>query len=51
MVFYLEEAYDTTWKYGIMKDVHGFGLRGQLPIFISHFLIDRSFSSGGIHFF
>ena len=23
----LEKAYDTTWKYGIMKDLHGAGLR------------------------
>ena len=41
--FDLEKAYDTTWKYGIMKDPYGFGLRGHLPIFIAHFLKDRSF--------
>ena len=41
--FDLEKAYDTTWKYGIMKDLHGFGLRGHLPIFIAHFKKDRSF--------
>ena len=41
--FYLEKAYDTTWKYGIMKDLHGFGLRGHLPIFIAKVLKDRSF--------
>ena len=35
--FDLEKAYDTTWKYEIMKDLHGFGLRGRLPIFISNF--------------
>ena len=34
---------DTRWKYGIMKDLHGFGLRGHLPNFISNFLKDRSF--------
>ena len=39
----LEKAYDTIWKYGIMKDLHGFGLRGRLPNFISNFLQDRSF--------
>ena len=43
MFFYLEKAYDTTWKYGIMKDLHGFGLRGHLPICIAKFLKDRSF--------
>ena len=41
--FDLEKAYDTTWKYEIMKDLHGFGLRGRLPIFISNCLQDRSF--------
>ena len=41
--FDLEKAYDTTWKYGIMKDLHGFGLRGCLPNYISIFLHDRSF--------
>ena len=41
--FDLKKAYDTTWKYGIMKDLHGFGLRGRLLNFISNFLQDRSF--------
>ena len=37
LVFFdLKKAYDTTWKYGIMKDLHGFGLRGRLPTFISN---------------
>ena len=44
MVFFdLEKAYDTTWKYGIMKDLHSAGLRGRLPEFISSFLKDRHF--------
>ena len=41
--FDLEKAYDTTWKYGIMKDLHDFGLKGRLPTFISDFLSDRNF--------
>ena len=41
--FDLEKAYDTTWKYGIMKDLHSAGLRGRLPEFISSFLNDRHF--------
>lgn len=41
--FDLEKAYDTTWKYGIMKDLHDMGLRGNLPRFIQHFLDDRTF--------
>ena len=42
--FDLEKAYATTWKYGIMKDLHSIGLRGRLPNFISNFLSDRSFN-------
>ena len=41
--FDLEKAYDTTWKYGILKDLYNFGLRGRLPIFIKNFLSDRVF--------
>ena len=36
------KAYDTTWKYGILKDLHSMGLRGNLPIFIGNFLSDRN---------
>ena len=41
--FDLEKAYDTTWKHGIMKDLHDAGLRGHLPVFISNFLCNRVF--------
>ena len=41
--FDLEKAYDTTWKYGIMKDLYDAGLRGHLPLLIQNFLSDRSF--------
>ena len=41
--FDLEKAYDTTWKYGIMKDLFDLGLRGHLPGFIQNFLNDRTF--------
>ena len=41
--FDLEKAYDTTWKYGIMKDVHDIGLKGRLPLFLQKFLTDREF--------
>ena len=40
--FYLEKAYDTTWRYGISKDIHKLGLRGRLPTFIGNFLADRT---------
>ena len=42
--FDLEKAYDCTWKYGIMKDLHQAGLRGRLPCFIKGFLKNRQFS-------
>ena len=32
--FDLEKAYDTTWKHGIMKDLHKLGLKGWLPLFM-----------------
>ena len=41
--FDLESAYDTTWKYGIMNDLHDFGIRGRLAYFISAFLNERQF--------
>ena len=41
--FDLEKAYDTTWKYGILKDLHEAGLRGRMPEFISKFLENRNF--------
>ena len=41
--FDLEKAYDTTWKYGILKDLHEAGLRGRMSVFISNFLENRNF--------
>ena len=41
--FDLEKAYDTTWKYGILRDLYQMGFRGRLPIYIEHFLEDRKF--------
>ena len=40
--FDLEKAYDNTWRYGILKDIHKLGLRGRLPTFIENFLADRT---------
>ena len=42
--FDLGKAYDTSWKYGILKDLHNLGLKGRLPTFISKFLSNRSFN-------
>ena len=41
--FDLEKAYDTTWRYGIMKDLYNCGLKGRLPQFIQSFLSERRF--------
>ena len=32
--FDLEKAYDTTWRHGIMRDLHDLGIRGRLATFI-----------------
>ena len=44
--FDLEKAYDTTWRYGILKDIHKLGLRGRLPTFIENFLADMQVRVG-----
>ena len=41
--FDLEKAYDPTWRYGILRDLPGAGLRGRLPIFVKNFLSNRVF--------
>ena len=41
--FDLEKAYDTAWRYGILKAVHECGLRGEMPLFIKAFLTNRFF--------
>jgi hypothetical protein len=43
---FLEKAYDTTWTYGILKDLFDMGLKGNLPTFIPNFLSDREFNVG-----
>ena len=40
--FYLEKAYDTTWRYGILKDRHDLGIKSRLPLSIQSFLEDRT---------
>ena len=41
--FDLEKAYETTWRYGIMKDLRDMELKGRLPNFMKSFLSDRKF--------
>ena len=40
--FDLEKAFDTTWRHGILRDLHELGLKGRLPIFIKSFLAERT---------
>lgn len=40
--FDLTKAYDMAWKYGIVRNLYQYGLRGNLPNFIRNFLMDRS---------
>ncbi|KAK3887714.1 hypothetical protein Pcinc_008199 [Petrolisthes cinctipes] len=42
--FDLEKVYDTTWQYGILQQLHLYGVRGRLPRFLKEFLSGRSFS-------
>jgi ribonuclease HI len=41
--FDIEKAYDRTWRYGILKQLYNYDLRGNLPIFIQNFLALRKF--------
>jgi ribonuclease HI len=41
--FDLQKAYDTTWKFGILRDLFEMGLRGRLPQYIREFLKNRHF--------
>ena len=38
-----EKAYDTTWRHGVLKELHEYDLRGNLPLFIQVFLRRRLF--------
>ena len=39
--FDLEKAYDTTWKYGILRVLHELGVKGRLANFLESFLVER----------
>lgn len=39
--FDLNKDYDTAWRYGVMKNLYNYGLRGHLPVFIQNFMSDR----------
>ncbi|GFX26010.1 probable RNA-directed DNA polymerase from transposon X-element [Trichonephila clavipes] len=41
--FDIKKAYDTSWRYGILRDLYAMDIRGNLPVFIKNFLNHRSF--------
>ena len=43
--FDLRKAYDSTWRYGIMKAIHQTGMRGNVPRIIQNFLSNRTFKT------
>ena len=43
--FDLQKAYDTTWKRGILKTLHEFGLLGAMGHYIQGFLANRRFQT------
>ena len=42
--FDLEKAYDTSWKRGILNNLHKLGFRGKLAHFVEGFLEQRTFT-------
>ena len=48
--FDLEEAYNTTWKHGIVSDLYDLDFRGHLPAFIGGFLSHRLFQVSDFRF-
>lgn len=40
----MEKAYDTTWRYGILRDLSEMGVRGNMLNTIESYLSERSFS-------
>ena len=45
ILFDIQKAYDTTWRYPILRSLYNNGLRGNLPIFIKNFLSERTFQT------
>ena len=43
--FDIHKAFDTTWRYSILKTLHDNHMRGELPIFIKNFLTERTFQT------
>lgn len=39
----ITKAFDTTWRYSVIKQLHNWGLTGNIIYFIKNFLNDRFF--------
>lgn len=39
----MEKAYDTTWRFGILRDLSDLGVRGRMLNVIENYLSDRNF--------
>ena len=45
LFFDIQKAYDTAWRFGIMKTIYNSNIRGSLAIFIKNFLEMRTFKT------
>ena len=43
LFFDIQKAYDTTWRYSILKTLYVNNFKGHLPLFIKNFMADRTF--------
>ena len=41
--FYIKKAYDTIWRFGLLRDLHLNDIKGHLAHFIKNFLSNRTF--------
>lgn len=41
--FDLQKAYDTIWRYGLIRDLHRYNIKGHLAHYICNFLTNRTF--------
>jgi hypothetical protein len=41
--FDIEKAYDTAWRYAILRTLHHWQIKGHLPIFLLNFMSNRRF--------
>jgi len=41
--FDLRKAYDTIWRFGLVRDLESYGIKGNMAHYIRNFLSDRSF--------